>query len=107
MFNFIYRIFNLAVFIFYLITLGADAVTNYNDLTIFGNDGCYFFGTCMCLFKGCKFWASYHKIIKLIVDVYDPIDVLIQSSGKLKKKMCRGGTEKRSIQKFKWNIVLS
>nr|WGO81810.1 olfactory receptor 136 [Microplitis mediator] len=79
-FNFIYRIFNLTVFIFYLITLGADAVTNYKDLTIFGSDGCYFFGTCMCVFKACKFWASYHKIIKLIVDVYDPIDVLVRSA---------------------------
>ncbi|XP_053595276.1 uncharacterized protein LOC106693534 [Microplitis demolitor] len=79
-FNFIYKIFNFVVFIFYLITVGADAVDNITDLTIVGYDGCFFFGTCAFVYKSCKYSALHDKIMKLVDEVYQPIDRLLQSS---------------------------
>nr|WGO81809.1 olfactory receptor 135 [Microplitis mediator] len=79
-FNFTYRFFNLALFIFYLIALGTDALDNVTDLTIFGCDGCFFFGTIMIMFKAYKFNISYDKILMLIDHVYDPIRLLSRTS---------------------------
>ncbi|XP_057332866.1 odorant receptor 83a-like isoform X2 [Microplitis mediator] len=79
-FNFIYRIFNLVVFIFYLITVGADAVDNITDLAIVGYDGCFFFGPCAFIYKSYKYSVSQDKILKLADEIYKPIDELLQSS---------------------------
>ncbi|XP_057332855.1 uncharacterized protein LOC130672338 isoform X2 [Microplitis mediator] len=79
-FNFIYKIFNFVVFIFYLMTVGADAVDNITDLTIVGYDGCFFFGTCAFVYKSCKYSALHDEIMKLVDEVYKPIDILLQSS---------------------------
>ncbi|XP_044580132.1 uncharacterized protein LOC123262121 [Cotesia glomerata] len=78
--NIIYKYFNLIVYIFYLSTVGADALANVTDLTIFGYDGCFFFGTCMFVFKACKFSVLRKEITKLTDEVYGPIDILLQSS---------------------------
>ncbi|KAH0548924.1 hypothetical protein KQX54_004346 [Cotesia glomerata] len=58
----------------------ADALANVTDLTIFGYDGCFFFGTCMFVFKACKFSVLRKEITKLTDEVYGPIDILLQSS---------------------------
>ncbi|KAG8035005.1 hypothetical protein G9C98_005427 [Cotesia typhae] len=78
--NIIYKYFNLTVYIFYLTTVGADALANVSDLTIFGCDGCFFFGTSMVVYKAYKFSVQQKEITKLTDEVYRPIDELFQSS---------------------------
>ncbi|KAG8035004.1 hypothetical protein G9C98_005426 [Cotesia typhae] len=80
--NIIYKYFNLTVYIFYLTTVGADALANVSDLTIFGYDGCFFFGTCMFVFKACKFSILQKEITKLTDKVYGPLDIFLQSSNR-------------------------
>ncbi|XP_074110085.1 odorant receptor 94a-like [Cotesia typhae] len=80
MLNFIARILNFIFFITFLMAVAADVKENYDSLEIVGNDGCFFIGTSMAVMKACKFWNSYKKIIKLIHEIYDPIDTLIRSS---------------------------
>ncbi|XP_057332858.1 uncharacterized protein LOC130672340 [Microplitis mediator] len=79
-FNLTYRFFNSILVIFFLITLSADALDNVTDLTIFGCDGCYFFGLTMIIFKAYRFNLSYEKILRLIDYVYDPIHILSKTS---------------------------
>ncbi|XP_044580127.1 odorant receptor Or1-like isoform X2 [Cotesia glomerata] len=78
--NIIYKYLNLIAYIFYLITVGADALTNVTDLTIFGCDGCFFFGTCMMVYKSYKFSVRQKEITKFTDEIYGPIDILLQSS---------------------------
>ncbi|CAD6241295.1 GSCOCT00002623001.3-RA-CDS [Cotesia congregata] len=78
--NIFYKYFNLIAYIFYLITVGADALANVTDLTIFGCDGCFFFGTSMMVYKSYKFSVRQKEITKLTDEVYGPIDILLQSS---------------------------
>ncbi|XP_044580156.1 uncharacterized protein LOC123262130 [Cotesia glomerata] len=78
--NSIFRIVNFVFFITFLMAVAADVAENFDSLEIVGNDGCFFIGTTMAVMKACKFWNSYNKIIKLIHEVYDPIDTLIRSS---------------------------
>lgn len=56
-------------------------------MNVCGNDGCYFLGTVMIMFKGYKFRTMYDKILKLIDDVYGPIDTLMRTSGRHRKKI--------------------
>ncbi|XP_057332862.1 uncharacterized protein LOC130672341 isoform X3 [Microplitis mediator] len=78
--NSFYMLLNFSLLIFYLITLCTDLYYNYTDMNVCGNDGCYFLGTVMIMFKGYKFRTMYDKILKLIDDVYGPIDTLIRTS---------------------------
>ncbi|XP_044580131.1 odorant receptor 85c-like [Cotesia glomerata] len=78
--NIFYKYLNFAILIFYQITLGADALNHVTDITIFGNNGCFFFGVCNSIFKFWKFSVMQDKIIELAEEIYSPVDVLLQST---------------------------
>lgn len=80
--NIFFKYLNFAILIFYQITLGTDALNHVTDVTIFGNDGCFFFGVCNSIFKCWKFSVMQDKIIELAEEIYKPVDVLLQSTGR-------------------------
>ncbi|CAD6241297.1 GSCOCT00002626001.3-RA-CDS [Cotesia congregata] len=78
--NIFYKYLNFAILIFYQVTLGTDALRHVTNVTIFGNDGCFFFGVCNSLFKCWKFSVMQDKIIELAEEIYSPVDILLQST---------------------------
>lgn len=68
--------------IIYGLTIVADAVVNCNDLMIIAYDGAIIAGWILIYFKIQISHSMRKKILKLIDDIRDPIDILTQSCGK-------------------------
>ncbi|XP_057332879.1 uncharacterized protein LOC130672351 [Microplitis mediator] len=78
---FIYFIilFSQSMTLIYGLTIVADAVANCTDLMIVASDGCIIAGWILVYFKIQKSYSVRHKILKLINDIRNPIDVLLKS----------------------------
>ncbi|XP_057323747.1 uncharacterized protein LOC130666610 [Microplitis mediator] len=78
--HFIFRIFNYAAMIIQIAGMSTVAIDNMSDLTVAGEIGGFIIGFIMCLLKFSKFTMSYHEIMNHIDDVFNPINILQQSS---------------------------
>lgn len=74
-------LFSQSMTLIYGLTIVADAVANCTDLMIVASDGCIIAGWILVYFKIQKSYSVRHKILKLIDDIRDPIDVLLKSNG--------------------------
>lgn len=65
--------------------MSAIAINNITDLTVAGEIGGFIIGLIMCLLKFLKFTLSYDEIMNHVDVVFNPINILQQSSGKFNK----------------------
>lgn len=62
-------------------TLVADLISNTNDLKILIDDGCFFAGIFVIIFKLTTFGIYENNINKLIEKIFKPIDYLRNLNG--------------------------
>ncbi|KAG8035007.1 hypothetical protein G9C98_005429 [Cotesia typhae] len=74
------RILSNIIVIFYLLTMIADAVANYNDLLIFASDSCFIVGWFVAYSKEAVFYLKRHGFSEFIDNTHHPVDVLRQST---------------------------
>nr|AGG17935.1 olfactory receptor 2 [Microplitis mediator] len=74
--NLILRFFNFCIFVFLTSIIMADAIANHSDLSLITDNLCFLIGCFETMSKAFKFYTEYNNIIKLINDIYEPIDKL-------------------------------
>lgn len=63
----------------------ADAIANFNDISLITDNLCFFVGCSEALTKGVKYCIEYKNIVKLINDIYGPIDIINQKNSEYMK----------------------
>lgn len=74
--NLILRFINFFIFVFLTSIIMADAIANHSDLSLITDNLCFLIGCFETMSKAFKFYTEYNNIIKLINDIYEPIDKL-------------------------------
>ncbi|XP_057331257.1 odorant receptor 13a-like [Microplitis mediator] len=74
--NLIFRLFNLTIIVLLMLLTIADAIANFNDMSLITDNLCFFVGCTEALTKGLKYCFEYKNIVKLINDIYRPIDII-------------------------------
>ncbi|XP_011314327.1 uncharacterized protein [Fopius arisanus] len=81
--KFIYPIYSMVmtslIWIFIATILG-DLFSNFEDLLVITDDGCFLAGISVIVFKHIIFCLRRREIIKLIHEIYRPVDYLAKSS---------------------------
>ncbi|XP_057331657.1 odorant receptor 13a-like [Microplitis mediator] len=74
--NSLFRLFNLTIVVLLTLIMSADAIANINEISLITDNLCFLIGCFETLAKGFKCWIEYKNIIKLIKDIYEPIDII-------------------------------
>nr|AKO89993.1 odorant receptor 29 [Microplitis mediator] len=74
--NLIFRLFNLSIIVIMMLLTIADAIANFNDISLITDNLCFFVGCSEALTKGIKYCIEYKNIVKLMNDIYGPIDII-------------------------------
>ncbi|XP_044016770.1 odorant receptor 13a-like [Aphidius gifuensis] len=76
LFNLIYKLMMKLIIYTFATTLVADLISNTDDLKIFIDDGCFFAGIFVIIFKLTTFGIYENNINELIEKIFKPIDYL-------------------------------